>query len=110
MNTLAMKPSIRFETPRGAMFWRLRHPRGVMPDLAGIARQPEHDRRTHSRATLEWVCRAQDACCNPNDNGLAAAGFDFGKGWLIDTLNAKHFSDAPMIDMAGVAIPSCRGR
>lgn len=88
MNTLVMKPSTQFEMPHRALFWRPRHLRWVMQDLAGVASQPEHDHRTHLRATLEWICRAQDACRSPNDNGLVAAGFSFGTGWLrpsVDT-------------------------
>ncbi len=79
-----------------------------MPDLADIRSPAYNDRRTHSRATLEWVCRAQDARCNPNDNGLAAAGFDF-EGWLIYNRTPRIFDAPRRSDTAGVAIPR-RGR
>ncbi len=45
-------------------------------------RQPEQDHRTHLRATLEWICRAQDACRTPPGNGCVASGWAFELGWL----------------------------
>jgi hypothetical protein len=53
-----------------------------MQDMAGVARQPEQDHRTHLRATLEWLCRAQDASRDSAASGCVAAGFEFGSGWL----------------------------
>jgi hypothetical protein len=54
--------------------------RWVMQDLAGVARQPEHDHRTHLRAALEWIGRAQDASCGVP--GSVSAGWSFECGWL----------------------------
>jgi hypothetical protein len=82
MNTLTMKPSVLFDLTIRHKPWRSSHLRWVMQDLAGMARQPEQDHRTHLRATLEWVCRAQDACRSSADSGCVAAGFSFGTGWL----------------------------
>jgi len=76
-----MKPSAIFDLPIRHKPWRPSHLRWVMQDLAGVARQPENDHRTHLRATLEWVCRAQDAC-RKTDCGLIAAGWSFESGWL----------------------------
>jgi hypothetical protein len=100
-----MKPSAMFDLPIRHKPWRLSHLRWVMQDLAGVGRQPEMDHRTHLRATLEWVCRAQDAC-HKTDGGLVAAGcsFEFGwlpaskdaTGWLIETLlPAAQYLDWP---------------
>ena len=61
--------------------WRPRQLRWMMRDLAGM-RQPEQDHRTHLRATLEWVCRAQDACGTAPGNGCVANGWAFELGWL----------------------------
>jgi hypothetical protein len=58
-----------------------------MQELAGIARQPEQDHRTHLRATLEWVCRAQDAC-RTTANGCVAAGWTFESGWQPASIDA----------------------
>jgi hypothetical protein len=82
MNTLTMKPSVLFDLTIRHKPWRPNHLRWVIQDLAGMARQPEQDHRTHLRATLEWVCRAQDACRSSADSGCVAAGFSFGTGWL----------------------------
>lgn len=82
MSTLTMKPSSLFDLTIRHKPWRPGYLRWVMQDLAGMARQPEQDHRTHMRATLEWVCRAQDACRSSADSGCVAAGFGFGTGWL----------------------------
>jgi len=70
-----------FDLPIRHKPWRPSHLRWVMQDLAGVARQPEQDHRTHLRGTLEWVCRAQDACRNTS-SGSVAAGWTFESGWL----------------------------
>jgi hypothetical protein len=75
-----MKPAAWFELSLRHKPWRPRPMRWVMQDLAGIARQPEQDHRTHLRATLEWLCRAQDACRMAP--GSVAAGWTFEAGWL----------------------------
>lgn len=75
-----MKPSALFDLSIRHKPWRPRHLRWMMQDLAGVARQPELDHRTHLRATLEWVCRAQDAC--RASSGGVAEGWTFESGWL----------------------------
>lgn len=70
-----------FDLPIRHKPWCPSHLRWGMQDLAGVARQPEKDHRTHLRATLEWVYRAQDAC-RKTDSGLVAAGWLFDAGWL----------------------------
>jgi hypothetical protein len=75
-----MKPAARFDLSLRHKPWRPRPMRWVMQDMAGVARQLEQDHRTHLRATLEWLCRAQDACrMTP---GSVAAGWSFEAGWL----------------------------
>ena len=32
----------------------------ILQDAIGLARQPEHDHRTHLRAAIDWLCRAHD--------------------------------------------------
>lgn len=106
-----------FDLPIRHKPWRLSHLLWVMQDLAGVGRQPEMDHRTHLRATLEWVCRAQDACHRSDgDGGLVAAGcsFEFGwlpasddaTGWLIETLlPAARYLDWPnLADRARVML------
>lgn len=77
-----MKPAAWFhaESPLRAA-WRPVAMRWVMQDLAGVARQPEQDHRTHLRASLEWLCRAQDTCL-ATAAGSVAAGWSFRTGWL----------------------------
>lgn len=84
MNTLTMEPSIPYDLTIRHKPWRPGHLRWVIQDLAGMSRQPEQDHRTRLHATLEWVCRAQDAWRNSADNGCVAAGFSFRMGWLLD--------------------------
>lgn len=88
MNTLTMKPSSLFALPIRHTPWRPRHLRWVMQDMTGVARQPEQDHRTHLRATLEWLCRAQDASRDSSVSGCVAAGFGFGSGWLPASADA----------------------
>jgi hypothetical protein len=81
MTPLTMKTTALFDLAIRHKPWRPRHLRWVLQDLAGTARQPEQDHRTHLRATLEWVCRAQDACRAAGDNGSVAAGWTFKSSW-----------------------------
>jgi uncharacterized protein YyaL (SSP411 family) len=32
----------------------------ILQDAIGLARQPEHDHRTHLRAAIDWLCRVHD--------------------------------------------------
>jgi len=82
LNTATMETIAPLARPIRHTPWRLRHLRWLMQDLAGVARQPEQDHRTHLRATLGWVCRAQDACRTTADRGCVAAGWTFESGWL----------------------------
>lgn len=83
-----MKPSVLFDPPIRHRPWRPCHLRWMMQDMAGVARQPEQDHRTHLRATLEWVCRAQDACRITGGSGSVAAGWTFKSGWLPASADA----------------------
>lgn len=74
-----MKPAAWFDLSIRHKAWRPRPMRWVMQDLAGVARQPEQAHRTHLRATLEWLCRAQDACRAAP--GSVAGGWAFESGW-----------------------------
>jgi len=100
-----MKPSAMFDLPIRHKPWRPSHLRWVTQDLAGVARQPEKDHRTHLRATLEWVCRAQDVCRKTTRGSIAAGGSfesdwlpasEDATGWLIETLlPAARYLDWP---------------
>lgn len=61
--------------------WRPLQLRWMMQDMGGVARQLEQDHRSHLRATLEWVCRAQDACRSASHMGCVAGSWSFGSGW-----------------------------
>jgi hypothetical protein len=80
-----MKGAAMTSTPwlallRRHQVWRPRPLRWVLQDMTGLARQPEQAHRTHLRATLEWLCRAQDA--NRSAPGSVVAGWTFESGWL----------------------------
>lgn len=77
-----MKLSSLIELPLRYQPWKARHLRLVMEDLAGAARQPEQDHRTHLRAAIDWLCRAQDVRDGEPDAGGVAAGWSFEDGWL----------------------------
>lgn len=62
--------------------WQPRHIRLVVDDLVGAARQPERDHRTHLRAAIDWLCRAQDVREDKPDAGGVSAGWSFEDGWL----------------------------
>ena len=77
-----MKPSLLIQLPLRYKPWQGRHLRLVMQDIAGTARQPEHDNRTHLRGAIDWLCRAQDVRKHKHDAGGVAAGWSFEDGWL----------------------------
>jgi hypothetical protein len=62
--------------------WRPRHLRLIAADLGTPARQPAASHERHLAATLEWLCRAQDARDGKQDAGGVAAGWSFEDGWL----------------------------
>jgi len=62
--------------------WRPRHLRLIMADVSGTSAQPEQDHQTHLRATIDWLCRAQDVRDNQSDAGGVSAGWSFEDGWL----------------------------
>ncbi|MGA7180305.1 MAG: prenyltransferase/squalene oxidase repeat-containing protein [Thiobacillaceae bacterium] len=62
--------------------WQPRHLRLVMEDISGSAKRTELDHRTHLRATIDWLCRAQDVRAGKSDAGGVAAGWSFEDGWL----------------------------
>jgi hypothetical protein len=77
-----MKPLSLLQLPLRYKPWQARQLRLVVQDLAGTARQPEHDHRTHLRGAIDWLCRAQDVRKNKPDQGGVAAGWSFEDGWL----------------------------
>jgi len=77
-----MKPSSLIKLPLRYKPWQGRHLRLLMQDMAGTARLPEQDHRTHLRGAIDWLCRAQDVRKNKPDAGGVAAGWSFEDGWL----------------------------
>lgn len=94
MKPAAMTTTTWFKLSRHHQAWRPRPLRWVLQDMAGVARQPEQAHRTHLRATLEWLCRAQDA--GRSVPGGVAAGWTFASGWLPGN-----------VDVAGRLIETC---
>ena len=76
-----LKPAAMLDPAIRHKPWCPNHLHWLIQEMAGGTRQPEQDHRTHLRATLEWVCRAQDACVTP-DSGCVSAGWTFESGWL----------------------------
>ena len=70
--------------------WRPGKLRWMMQDMAGIARQPEHDNRTHLRGAIDWLCRAQDVRKHKHDADSMAAGWSFEDGWLHGGLSPEY--------------------
>lgn len=62
--------------------WRPRHLSLIAADLGTPACQPAASHETHLAATLDWLCRAQDARDGKKDAGGVAAGWSFEDGWL----------------------------
>ena len=77
-----MKLSSLLQLPLRYKPWQGRHLRLAMQDIAGTARQPEQDHRTHLRGAIDWLCHAQDVRTNKPDAGGVAAGWSFEDGWL----------------------------
>jgi Highly conserved protein containing a thioredoxin domain len=103
-----MKPSTLLQLPLRYKPWQGRHLRLLLQDVAGTARQAEHDHRTHLRSAIDWLCRAQDARSRYPDAGGVAAGWSFEDGWLpgypettgyiIETfIAAAHHLDQPQL-------------
>lgn len=80
-----MLPAAWFDRSIRHKVRRVRSMRWMMQDLAGVARQPEQAHRIHLRATLEWLCRAQDAAAEP---GMVAGGWTFESGWQAPSVDA----------------------
>lgn len=111
-----MKPSSLIQLPLRYKPWQGRNLRLVMQDIAGTARQSEHDHRTHLRGAIDWLCRAQDVRKHKPDAGGVAAGWSFEDGWLpsypettgyiIETfIAAAQYLDRPeLIERAGKMI------
>jgi hypothetical protein len=62
--------------------WRPRHARLIARDLYGTAAQRERPHLDHLRATVDWLCRAQDVRDRQPDAGGVSAGWSFEDGWL----------------------------
>lgn len=62
--------------------WRPRNIRLVLRDLLPRGARPVHSDVRHLRATIEWLCRAQDIRNDKADAGGVAAGWSFEDGWL----------------------------
>ncbi|PKO73630.1 MAG: hypothetical protein CVU23_01665, partial [Betaproteobacteria bacterium HGW-Betaproteobacteria-17] len=77
-----MNPSSLLQLPLRYKPWHGRHLRLVLQDIAGTARQREHDHRTNLRGAIDWLCRAQDIRNSQSDSGGVAAGWSFEDGWL----------------------------
>lgn len=107
---MALPKSTRwFELTWRHKLWRFQQLGWIVQDMVGTARQHEYDHRTHLRATLEWLCRAQDACRGTSHAGCVARGWAFelgwlpgnidDTGWLIESfLPAADYLDWPMLN------------
>ncbi len=77
-----MKPTSLLQLPFRYKPWQARHLQLLFQDIGGVARQHEHDHRTHLRGAIDWLCRAQDVRRDRPDAGGVAAGWSFEDGWL----------------------------
>lgn len=103
-----MNPGKLLSLPWRYKPWRLRHLRLIINDLISQGGQPMQDHRTHLKAAIEWLCRAQDK----NGDGGVSAGWSFEDGWLpsypettgyiIETFlaAAKTLADSSLVERA----------
>ncbi len=62
--------------------WKTLHLRYIANDIQGVSSQPRQADFFHLRATLDWLCRAQDIRRGKWDEGGVSAGWSFEDGWL----------------------------
>jgi hypothetical protein len=62
--------------------WRRRHLRLILRDLRPQPPRLPGAPLAHLRATIDWLCRAQDARNGKADSGGVSAGWSFEDGWL----------------------------
>jgi len=62
--------------------WRPAHIAIVFDDFTGLSKQPVQDDVIHLKATIDWLCRAQDQRLGQKDQGGISAGWSFEDGWL----------------------------
>jgi Squalene-hopene cyclase C-terminal domain len=82
MHGATMSPLKVLAAPFRYRPWRPRHARLIGRDLVGRWTQGEHRHSTHLRATIDWLCLAQDARNGMPDAGGVSAGWTFEDGWL----------------------------
>ena len=84
MNTRPMKAT----TPTFSLRENVGHTRSlrlILQDAIGLARQPEHDHRTHLRAAIDWLCRAHDQQKMSTRDSNDTARFDDGDFFALST-------------------------
>ena len=62
--------------------WRPIHARLIMQDVIALGVPSEQDHVRHLRATIDWLCLAQDVRNDKPDAGGVSAGWSFEDGWL----------------------------
>ena len=62
--------------------WHWRHARLIVRDLVGMPEPSRYSDAQHLRATIDWLCRAQDVRNGMPDAGGVSAGWSFEDGWL----------------------------
>ena len=58
--------------------WIPRHFRLILKDIVSPGGQTQRDHKTHLKAAIDWLCRAQDI----DEDGGVSAGWSFEDGWL----------------------------
>lgn len=79
---MANRLSQLIELPFRYKPWRSAHLGIVFDDLSGLSKQPVHSNEIHLKATIDWLCRAQDQRMDQTDRGGISAGWSFEDGWL----------------------------
>lgn len=62
--------------------WRPTHLAIVFDDLTGLSKQSIRNDEIHLKASIDWLCRAQDQRLGQKDQGGISAGWSFEDGWL----------------------------
>jgi hypothetical protein len=62
--------------------WIPSHLAIIFDDITKLSGEPTRPDKVHLKATIDWLCRAQDQRIGKKDQGGISAGWSFEDGWL----------------------------
>lgn len=99
---MTMHPMKFLALPIRYKLWRWRHARLILRDLLPERRRPSQGDVDHLRATIGWLCRAQDVRNGKEDEGGVSAGWSFEDGWLPSYPETSGYIIETLIAAAGI--------